>query len=136
VAFEFVSYGIPAQLLSMLMDSSGSMRSSSSSSAAGQVQAGQVQAGQVQAGQVQAGQVQAGQVQAGPISIESIIASQTTIYQQPELPEPITCPITLEPIEVGTNVMKITRCGHIFKEAALRRWLRRDARCPVCRGGL
>jgi hypothetical protein len=64
------------------------------------------------------------------------ISHNTTVYQQPELPEQATCPITLEPIEVGTSVMKITRCGHVFKEAPLRRWLRRDGRCPVCRGGL
>ena len=64
------------------------------------------------------------------------ISNNTTVYQQPELPEQVTCPITLEPIEVGTSVMKITRCGHVFKEAPLRRWLRRDTRCPVCRGGL
>ena len=64
------------------------------------------------------------------------ISNNTTVYQQPELPEQATCPITLEPIEVGTSVMKITRCGHVFKEAPLRRWLRRDTRCPVCRGGL
>ena len=64
------------------------------------------------------------------------MSNNTTVYQQPELPEQATCPITLEPIEVGTSVMKITRCGHVFKEAALRRWLRRDGRCPVCRGSL
>ena len=64
------------------------------------------------------------------------ISHNTTVYQQPELSEQATCPITLEPIEVGTSVMKITRCGHVFKEAPLRRWLRRDSRCPVCRGSL
>ena len=64
------------------------------------------------------------------------ISNNTTVYQQPELPEQITCPITLEPIEVGTSVMKITGCGHVFKEAALRRWLSRDSRCPVCRGAV
>lgn len=64
------------------------------------------------------------------------ISHNTTIYEQPELPEQATCPITLEPIEIGTSVMKITRCGHVFKEAHLRRWLRRDGRCPVCRGSL
>jgi hypothetical protein len=71
---------------------------------------------------------------AGALDID--ISHNTTIYEQPELPEQATCPITLEPIEVGTSVMKITRCGHVFKEAPLRRWLRRDGRCPVCRGGL
>ncbi len=64
------------------------------------------------------------------------ISNNTTVYAQPELEEKMTCPITLEPIEVGTNVMKITRCGHIFKESSLRRWLIRDPRCPVCRGAL
>jgi hypothetical protein len=64
------------------------------------------------------------------------VSNNTTVYQQPELPEQATCPITLEPIEVGTSVMKITRCGHVFKEAPLRRWLSRDGRCPVCRGAV
>lgn len=73
------------------------------------------------------------QNQVGPVQD---ISNNTTVYQQPELPEPAICPITLEPIEVGTNVMKITRCGHVFKEAPLRRWLLRDGRCPVCRGSL
>lgn len=64
------------------------------------------------------------------------ISNNTTVYAQPELEEQPVCPITLEPIEAGTNVMKITRCGHVFKELALRRWLIRDQRCPVCRGAL
>lgn len=68
----------------------------------------------------------------GSSSVQDI-SNNTTVYQQPDLPEPTTCPITLEPIEAGTNVMKITRCGHVFKEAPLRRWLQRDGRCPVCR---
>jgi len=72
--------------------------------------------------------------QTGGVPTQLDISNNTTIYAQPELPEPATCPITLEPIEVGTNVMKITRCGHVFKEAALRRWFQRDLRCPVCRG--
>lgn len=69
----------------------------------------------------------------GGVATQLDISNNTTIYAQPELPEPVTCPITLEPIEVGANVMKITRCGHVFKEAALRRWFQRDLRCPVCR---
>ena len=74
--------------------------------------------------------------QTGGVATQLDISNNTTIYAQLELPEPVTCPITLEPIEVGANVMKITRCGHVFKEAALRRWFQRDSRCPVCRGGL
>ena len=72
----------------------------------------------------------------GGVSPQLDISNNTTIYAQPELPEPVTCPITLEPIEVGANVMKITRCGHVFKEVALRRWFQRDLRCPVCRGSI
>ena len=74
--------------------------------------------------------------QTGGVPTQLDISNNTTIYAQPELPEHVICPITLEPIEVGTNVMKITRCGHVFKEAALKRWFQRDLRCPVCRGGL
>lgn len=72
----------------------------------------------------------------GSTSSNRDISNNTTVYQQPELPEPATCSITLEPIEAGTNVMKITRCGHVFKEAPLRRWLQRDGRCPVCRASI
>ena len=62
----------------------------------------------------------------------------TTVYNYvepiPALEEPILCPITMEQIVSGTRVMRITRCGHIFKEAALRRWFQTQSSCPVCRG--
>jgi hypothetical protein len=48
----------------------------------------------------------------------------------------LTCPITMEPISNGDAVMRINRCGHIFKESALRTWFDRNTRCPVCRGTL
>lgn len=47
---------------------------------------------------------------------------------------PYTCPITLEVVNEGEAVTKINRCGHVFKEAALRRWFEGHSRCPVCRG--
>jgi hypothetical protein len=47
-----------------------------------------------------------------------------------------TCPITLEVVNEGEAVTKINRCGHIFKEAALRRWFENHSRCPVCRGNV
>lgn len=107
LSFEFVSILNPASILAMLRDASGSDLE---------------------------------QLIGGGSSVRGVstqdISNNTTVYQQPDLPEPATCPITLEPIEAGTNVMKITRCGHVFKEAPLRRWLRRDGRCPVCRGNL
>lgn len=107
MSFEFVSFLNPASILSLLRDVSG---------------------------QTLLRDVSGQTLTAGGVSTQLDISNNTTIYAQPELPEPVTCPITLEPIEVGTNVMKITRCGHIFKEAALRRWFQRDLRCPVCRG--
>ena len=57
----------------------------------------------------------------------------TTTYNYVLESDPITCPITLEPIAENESVIKINRCGHIFKKNALLRWLERDSRCPVCR---
>ena len=51
----------------------------------------------------------------------------------PDTP-PHTCPITLDVMIEGEAVMKINRCGHFFKEAALRRWFEAHSHCPVCRG--
>ena len=48
----------------------------------------------------------------------------------------LICPITLEYVQVGEPVMQINRCGHKFKEAALRRWFSNHRRCPVCRGNV
>ena len=115
LSFEFVSFFNPAYILSLLRDASGQALLRDASGQA---------------------LLRDASGQAGGVPTQLDISNNTTIYAQPELPEPATCPITLEPIEVGTNVMKITRCGHVFKEAALRRWFQRDLRCPVCRGGL
>lgn len=52
---------------------------------------------------------------------------------EPSQSDARTCPITLEPIAENESVIKINRCGHIFKKPALLRWLERDSRCPVCR---
>jgi hypothetical protein len=48
----------------------------------------------------------------------------------------IICPITMEYFHNEDAVMRINRCGHIFKESALRTWFDRNTRCPVCRGTL
>jgi hypothetical protein len=47
-----------------------------------------------------------------------------------------TCPITMETLQSGDSILRINRCGHMFKEGAIRTWLARDGRCPVCRGTL
>ncbi len=64
------------------------------------------------------------------------IRRATTIYNYEETETPLVCPISLESIENNDVVMKINRCGHIFKEQPLRRWLQRNHQCPVCRGSL
>lgn len=63
------------------------------------------------------------------------ISSSTTVFNY-NSSTPLTCPITLEPIVEGESVMKINRCGHVFKEAALRRWFEGHSQCPLCRGRL
>ncbi len=64
------------------------------------------------------------------------IARGTTAYNYVETDTPLVCPISLETIEDNDIVMKINRCGHVFKEQHLRRWFQRNRLCPVCRGGL
>jgi hypothetical protein len=46
------------------------------------------------------------------------------------------CPITLSQFEVGENLCKINRCGHVFKRNALYRWVYDNGTCPVCRCSL
>lgn len=48
--------------------------------------------------------------------------------------EPGICPITHEPFQEGESVMRIRRCGHVFKRYALMQWFGRRMICPVCRG--
>ncbi len=64
----------------------------------------------------------------------SEITSGTTIH--PHSGGPLVCPITMESVNEGESVMKINRCGHMFKETALRQWLDAHNRCPLCRGGI
>ena len=58
-----------------------------------------------------------------------------SIYEEPipHSEEPHLCPITMEPLTTGTHIMRIARCGHIFKTAALMRWFENHNTCPVCR---
>ena len=43
------------------------------------------------------------------------------------------CPITMENFNENSRITKITLCGHIFNENALRRWFRNHTTCPICR---
>ena len=64
------------------------------------------------------------------------ISGRTTVFNFDEESPPLVCPITLEQVQVGEPVMRITRCGHRFREEALRRWFANHERCPVCRGNI
>jgi hypothetical protein len=43
------------------------------------------------------------------------------------------CPITMEPFQMNTVVMKLRNCGHIFSEPELRQWISFKRICPICR---
>jgi hypothetical protein len=70
------------------------------------------------------------------LSDEQINNSTTVSLHQHSPLNPLTCPITLEIIGDGEPVMKINRCGHLFKESSLRQWLQGHSQCPVCRGNV
>jgi hypothetical protein len=44
-----------------------------------------------------------------------------------------TCPISLDEFQEGERVCRINQCGHMFRDAAIKNWFRRNVRCPVCR---
>ena len=62
------------------------------------------------------------------------ISNGTTVVNYEAEETPFVCPITLEQAQVGEPIMRINRCRHRFKEAALRRWFENHQRCPLCRG--
>ena len=67
---------------------------------------------------------------------ETDISAGTTVSNYVFEDTGLICPITLEYVQVGEPVMRINRCGHQFKEAALTRWFSNHRRCPVCRGNV
>jgi hypothetical protein len=44
-----------------------------------------------------------------------------------------TCPISLDEFQDGERICRINHCGHMFRDAAIKNWFRRNVRCPVCR---
>ena len=76
-------------------------------------------------------------VSSGGLTNDQINAGVTqSLYDASNNPVVDTCPITMETLQGGDSILRINRCGHVFKEGALRTWLVRDGRCPVCRGTL
>jgi hypothetical protein len=43
------------------------------------------------------------------------------------------CPISHQEFAEGDSIARINRCGHVFSERGLRRWLLRNNTCPMCR---
>ena len=43
------------------------------------------------------------------------------------------CPISHQEFSEGDSIARINRCGHVFSERGLRRWLLRNNTCPMCR---
>jgi Ring finger domain len=64
---------------------------------------------------------------------EQIAAATETLEYSPGEYTHTVCPISLEEFVEGEQVCRITHCGHMFREAAIRNWFRRNVRCPVCR---
>jgi hypothetical protein len=63
---------------------------------------------------------------------------KVTWYQNkvdPEDPEPDTCPICFCEYNPGAALIKLD-CGHFFHKECIRKWLKRDATCPMCKTGL
>lgn len=68
-----------------------------------------------------------------PSTNEIQASTETSTFVSLQNPLNTTCPITLENFNPDSNVTRIRTCGHIFNQAALERWFRTSARCPMCR---
>tara|TARA_R100000149_G_C5853659_1_gene121639 strand:- start:406 stop:843 length:438 start_codon:yes stop_codon:yes gene_type:complete len=61
---------------------------------------------------------------------EKYILGEKPIYENIDLEQEYTCPISLEKIE--NNGVKTT-CGHIFNRKNIDEWLKVHKDCPLCR---
>jgi hypothetical protein len=50
--------------------------------------------------------------------------------------EDIVCPIDLDQLTEGDDILKIKHCGHIFRESNIRLWFNTNFSCPLCRHDL
>jgi hypothetical protein len=57
----------------------------------------------------------------------------STTFGELTNPSTTTCPISLDPFDESDPILQIRYCGHYFKDHTLRRWLRNNNHCPVCR---
>ena len=78
----------------------------------------------------------------GPLFNTSIpsttqIQNATTTHKYMDLStNNILCPITRTEFVGDDLILKLNRCGHIFKKEALEEWFTRKSTCPVCRDNI
>ena len=44
-----------------------------------------------------------------------------------------TCPISMQPFNETSEILRINHCGHVFSRPSIMRWFRNHVSCPVCR---
>jgi len=65
---------------------------------------------------------------------EEQIEAATSGVEFEDLPEGVTtCPITMEPFNEDSDIVRIDGCGHHFSRRHINRWFQNHVTCPVCR---
>lgn len=65
---------------------------------------------------------------------EEQIEAATSGVEFEDLPEDVTtCPITMEPFNEDSDIVRIDGCGHHFSRRHIHRWFQNHVTCPVCR---
>ena len=70
------------------------------------------------------------------LSIQNIINNTTLSLYSDISSNYSICPITRDNFIDSDIVLKINRCGHIFKRTALLNWFTTNNTCPTCRGSI
>lgn len=62
------------------------------------------------------------------------IERATSVVAFADLPsDATTCPITMQPFDENSEILRINHCGHVFSRPSIMRWFRNHVSCPVCR---
>ncbi len=61
------------------------------------------------------------------------IRNYTQIIQYDACMGELRCPITWDYFDASHSILRINRCGHMFRENALTHWFQNHNKCPVCR---
>ena len=60
-------------------------------------------------------------------------ATESVIFNENEVHNNTSCPISLDVFRHGDEVCRIKHCSHLFKKTVLMTWFRANVVCPVCR---